>query len=180
MTNDHGAIEERLESLERQNRRMKLAGLAGLVIAGAVVLTGLAGSAGGQAGKAANIIRATGFVLVDAQGRTRAALDMNLNTPELVLYDANGKKRAALFESPDGPALILTGVHTGEEGVLLQVSADGPLFSLADAQKFTTQVGVTGLVTPATGETHKTPAASIVMFGNDKEHHVLWSAPPQH
>ncbi len=203
MTSDHGAIEERLESLERQNRRIKLAGLAALVIAGAVVLTGLAwprGSASGQAGKSATVIRATEFVLVDAQGRTRAALEMYMGGPELVLYDANGKLRARLDVSPDGQGLRLYDANekaravlnviadqpglavsdaNGKMGAVLSVLADGPVLSLNDAQGFATQIGVTGLVTPATAETRKTSAASIVMFSNDKEHHVLWKAPPQ-
>jgi hypothetical protein len=28
-----------------------------------------------------------------------------------------------------------------------------------------------------TGETQQTSAASIVMFGNDKDHYVIWKAP---
>jgi hypothetical protein len=46
---------------------------------------------------------------------------------------------------------------------------------LTDAQGFQSTLGATALVTPKTGETHKTSAASLVMF--DKKQNVIWKAP---
>jgi hypothetical protein len=213
MTNEQGAIEERLEKLERQNRRMKLAGLGAMVIAGAFVLMGQASGP-----RTPPEVRAKSFVLVDANGETRARLYMSasgkgpeldlldakgnerltLDGPGLTLYDVNGKLRAVLAAGSNGTALQLDdangkvrahlGVLSDEPGLdlngadgkssawLLALS-DGPILDLNDASGFETDIGVTGLVTPATGETHKTSAASIVLFGKDRK--VLWSAPPQ-
>ena len=56
----------------------------------------------------------------------------------------------------------------------LAAFAPGGLY-IVDDQGFSASVGVQGLVTPRTGETHKTSAASIVLF--DKNKNVLWKAP---
>ena len=192
MTNEQGAIEERLGKLERQNRRMKLAGLGAVVIAGAFALMG-------QAGRVhPSTITATGFVLVDAQGRERAKLEMYKGVPMLILYDAKGKPRAGLGVFSDGPKLGLYDANgkvraalaafsdgpglglydaKGKLSAMLAASPDGPWLELTGANGFEADIGVTGLVTPATGETHKTSAASIVLFGKGKK--VLWQAPPQ-
>jgi hypothetical protein len=217
MTNEQGAILERLEKLERQNRRMKLAGLGAMVIAGAFVLMGQASGP-----RTPPEVRAKSFVLVDAKGETRARLYMSASAkgPELTLLDANGnaraemdafsdspelalsdakgkvrarlvawpdgpglalsdakgKVRARLVAWPDGPGLILNDANENSR-VVLGADSDGPGLWLGDANGFETDIGVTGLVTPATGETHTTSAASIVLFGKDGK--VLWSAPPQ-
>ncbi len=57
----------------------------------------------------------------------------------------------------------------------LTVNANEPNLTLSDPEGFQTTVGSTNLVTPRTGETHKTSAASLVLFGKDGK--VLWSAP---
>jgi hypothetical protein len=41
---------------------------------------------------------------------------------------------------------------------------------------FSMVLGTADLVTPTTGETHRTSAASITMFGNGKDHKVIWKA----
>lgn len=46
---------------------------------------------------------------------------------------------------------------------------------VSDDQGFSADLGVDDLVTPRTGETHKTSAASLVLF--DKGDHVIWKAP---
>ena len=53
----------------------------------------------------------------------------------------------------------------------------GPQVVLSDSQGYAMSLGSTPLVTPGTGATEQTSAASIVMFGNDKKHHVIWQAP---
>lgn len=74
----------------------------------------------------------------------------------------------------DGPSLLLTGAKGG--GVAISELRDGPNLTLSDVGGYSTEIGTTSLVTPKTGETHQTSAASIVMFGNGK-HHVIWQAP---
>ena len=50
-----------------------------------------------------------------------------------------------------------------------------PLIVVNDPEGFSAQLGSVDLVTPRTGEQHKTSAASLVLFGKDSK--VLWSAP---
>jgi hypothetical protein len=56
-------------------------------------------------------------------------------------------------------------------------SSGAPQVELSDPQGFRMDLGSTGTINLKTGETQRTSAASIVMFGNDKEHHVIWRAP---
>lgn len=163
----------RVEKLERQNRRMKLGGLGALVIAGAFLLMGQASGPRTQ-----DEVRANGFVLVDTSGETRARLFMSSDGPELALYYANGKMGAWLTagELLNGTALDMIDA-SGKAGVALTAFPKGPLLNVMDAQGFETSIGATDLVTMATGETHRTSAASVVLFGKDKT--VLWSAPRQ-
>lgn len=58
------------------------------------------------------------------------------------------------------------------------VSPSGePSLTLHDTQGYRMDLGSTRTVIPATGQTQQTSADSIVMFGNDKKHHVIWQAP---
>lgn len=61
--------------------------------------------------------------------------------------------------------------------VLISDYNDGPAISLTDGQGFSMNLGSSGTVNSRTGETQQTSAASITMFGNDKDHHVIWKAP---
>ena len=63
-----------------------------------------------------------------------------------------------------GPGLNLDDAN-GNPKATLGVSSDGPGLDLYDANGFEAEIGVTDLITPATGETHKTSAASIALFG---------------
>lgn len=193
MSNDHEGILRRIERLERQNRRMKLAGLGALVIAGAFLLMGQASGP-----HTLPEVRANSFVLVDAQGKQRATLDIIMDQPRLALSDTNGTIRAALAISLGGPALVLVGSNgsaaaslavqpdgplldmlgaNSMQAVTLEIPTHGPELKLNDANGFETAIGATDLITPTTGETQTTSAASLVLFGKDKK--VLWSAPPQ-
>ena len=62
-----------------------------------------------------------------------------------------------------------------DHGAGLFMSNAGPQVFLYDREGFQTTIGTTDLVTPRTGETHKTSAASLVLFDKDKK--VLWKAP---
>jgi len=235
-TPDWTAVVERLEKLERQNRRLKQMGAVALLIAAAVLLMGQASPN--------RTVEANEFVLRDGNGKVRgtfsmadlgpqlALLDANgiqrvnllltVRTPSLFLSDANGQNRVALqvsetgpfldfyrtdgelaawFLGPDEGGLIGLRAPNGDRRLLLRVSEDGPAVELynnervganearvaldgtagqarlvlSDAEGFNTVVGTTDLITPRTGETHKTSAASVVLFDKDKK--VLWKAP---
>jgi hypothetical protein len=98
-------LTQRLEGLERDNRRLKrMARLSGVVIA-ALMLTG-------QLTAGSRVIEAERFVLRDVAGRLRADLSMDpKHGPGLRLYDQAGKRRAELMVWAEGgdPTLHLNG-----------------------------------------------------------------------
>ena len=183
---------DRLAKLEKQNRRFKLVGVAALV--GVTLLLVM-----GQA-PAKKTVEANEFILRDGGGNVRARLAMpNEGTgamPQMVFLDAKGNTSLEL----DGG---IAGVIGGSVGILdeqgkrvgmfastfdggtLWVRAKGSGSSLArllpgrgevsDDQGFQAVVGTVDLVTPTTGETHKTSAASLVLFAKDKT--AIWRAP---
>lgn len=169
MTMPQATIEERLQKLERQNRIIKTTGLGVLLIASAFLFMGQARPA-----RPGNLT-ATAFVLVDAHGQKRATLDTsNDEAASLKMYSANGRVEAQLSVFAPGPMFALSGTDM-KTNVWVAAFSDVPAVDLTDAQGFSTNIGVTDLLTPTTGETHKTSAASVILFGKDKK--VLWSAP---
>lgn len=94
--------------------------------------------------------------------------------PGLALADATGKPRVSLAVLKSDPNLWLTD-DKGKQRFAMILDSNGPNLRLSDDEGFETSIGSTDLVTPATGETHKTSAASLVMF--DKEKNVIWRAP---
>jgi hypothetical protein len=179
-------LETRLEKLERQNRRLKGLGLVFLLI----VLSGLLLARTlhkpahtlvvhrlelrDEAGKLCGdwIVKngATSLRLYDDAGKPRAALGLFGEVPGLWFYDAAGKPRVALAVTGEGPGLGLIDA-AGKGGV----GIDQNSLSVTDVQGFKSVVGVTGLETPATGETHTTGAAAVTLFGKDRK--VIWHAP---
>lgn len=182
----------RLERLERDNRRLKRFAVMALTIAAAI---GTMAAAQPVPQK----IVAHQFALEDAQGRTQAILGFRTGNAGLLILDKEGKTRAEFAVDSNGvPSLLMTNGKTeggpyltmesdgtsalalfdnqGNARAALSIGADGsPSLLLFDAAGFQSLMGVTDLVTPTTGETHKTSAASLVMF--DKNHRVIWQAP---
>lgn len=74
-----------------------------------------------------------------------------------------------------GPQISFISRHGA--GVDIGVEENTASISLRDAQGFGMDLGSTSTVVPATGKTQQTSAASIVMFGNGKNHSVIWQAP---
>jgi hypothetical protein len=220
---DLSQILTRLERVEKENRRLKRAGLAVLVLAGVVLLMGQARP---------NRTEAERFVLKDASGRMRASLGVTDNDALLTLYGPQGgtanaasafdPTRGVLAEigsDQTGGFVILTNQQAGAKlrsdgltfsdkilGPRLVLSTDlggsliflsstakaldpkTPAFgaalfggddllslNLIDKDGYRLQLGRTDLVTSRTGETHRTSAASLVMFGKDGK--ILWAAP---
>ena len=99
-----------------------------------------------------------GLTLYDKQGRQRGFLGEVLGTGLLSLQDEQGNLKTRLME-----------------GEVLADEIDAGHLQTLDADGFEAILGTTDLVTPRTGETHKTSAASLVMF--DKNKNVIWKAP---
>jgi hypothetical protein len=106
------AILERLEKLERENRRLRRGGLAALLV---VALAGILGAAR----PAAKTLRAQQLVLTDAAGNVRAKLSAeNAKFASITLYDAKGRKMLSLNGGGPRPGIAMADV-TGKTRVLL-------------------------------------------------------------
>jgi hypothetical protein len=113
--------------------------------------------------------------LFDNAGKERATVQVDeLGMPALTLSDPDGSPRAQLILIGDTPILQLVRNKT-KAHVRLWLGPDDPNLTLTDDEGYSTEIGRAGLVTPSTGETHQTSAASLVLFGKDGK--VLWSAP---
>ena len=121
----------------------------------------------------------------DEKGKKRIALDGGISSggfSGLSLYDERGIARIQLFAMDMFGASLLISDAQGDlktrlkEGeVMAADSVMGRQVQVFDAQGFSATLGVTELVTSTTGETHKTSAASLVLF--DKNKNVIWRAP---
>ncbi len=81
-------LARRLDRVERENRRLKRAGVLALTVIAAMVLMGQAASKLAPPGKPGKIVGAEQFIVHDARGGFRAELGTLPNeTVRLVLYD---------------------------------------------------------------------------------------------
>lgn len=103
---------DRVELLEREVRRLRRL-VTGLAVAG-VAIVGV-----GAVQRVPDRLEARSFVLVDAQGRPAARLDVEGNSPGLRLLDAEGKPRAILSMLGGRPQLVLA---SPEDGAMVGLS----------------------------------------------------------
>ena len=175
------ALFSRVEKLERQNRIMKRSAVGVGVLLCSILLMGQA--------RPNRTIEAQRFVVKDSSGKIRAAFGMEPNDPsgatlslgsagitssgaeeKNVIYLHAGSKLAwFIMRSPGTGEFLNARVGSND------ASEPSPQVSLVDREGYELDLGKTDLTTTRTGETHHTSAASIVMFGKDKN--VLWSAP---
>jgi hypothetical protein len=99
MASETETLIHRLEKVERENRRIKLAGIVVLTLIATILLTGLSVDD--------PVIGAEAFTLVDGQGEMRAVFAMVNNEPTLALFDTEGKVRAGIMVAQNSPRLIL-------------------------------------------------------------------------
>jgi len=76
-------------------------------------------------------IRARNFILVDANGESRAALSVSKYGPRLCLRDNKNKDRVIIGVIKDGPWLSLHD-ENGEDRAALSVHNQGPVLCLSD------------------------------------------------
>ncbi len=118
-------LARRLDRVERENRRLKRAGIVAVAVIAAVVLMGQA-----TGSKVAKVVEAERFVVRDASGNTRAVLGSTvLETTQtgavekrppssLVLFDKEGRSSGAhrREKGPLGPLPPQIMGEMGEEG----------------------------------------------------------------
>ena len=195
----------RVENLERDNRRLKAFTFGILVLA--VALGGIyAARPPRETRQFPKIVTAQGFWVVDSSGKARIKIGPGSDFPGIgiTFYDAQGLVQARILgdelgagpiiELYGGDAAVSMGVLSGEPGINLKSSPNDhapmadrlalsvaisgePRISLQGPEGYSMDLGATHTVTPTTGEKQRRSAASIVMFGSDKDHHVIWSAP---
>ena len=113
-TPDIQVILERLNSLEKQNRRLRQAGVLVLIGIGALLLTG-------QVVPPNRTIEAQKFVLTDTEGRSRGEWSADRTRSELALYDQEGRRSVSLMTDAQGNQSTLSLVN--RYGMRLVVSS---------------------------------------------------------
>ena len=171
---DLQAVVERLEKLERQNRRLKQVALPTLLVSAIVFLIGATGG-GGKRTAVANE-----FVLVNEEGKTRAALKIRPTGapgypgPVLELYNENGKLGASLgVGDHDVGSTLLLCDYNGTKRVTLAAAKIPTWLLLADRygkERASIMVEAPSLM----GNPKETPTV-VRLFGKDNK--VIWRAP---
>ncbi len=112
-------LTQRVDRLERENRRVKRAASLGLVVIAALVLMGQA------VPKGAMVVEAEKFVVLDTGGKMRAGLGTLPNGAVVLgFWDKDGKARVRLGVEPDGSSSL--GLYDKNERfrVVLNAGAD--------------------------------------------------------
>lgn len=104
-------LEERIEQLEKQNRRRKRTSILLGVCAAAAL-----GMAGADAGP--RTVEADKVLIKDPAGHIRIILGMGKNGPELLFRNADGKPQAMLRSGAKGPTLVLQDTGNGRRASL--------------------------------------------------------------
>ena len=193
-------LERRLLSVEKQNRRLKQLGAAALVAVALLIVMGQAASKKTVEANEFVLRDATGRVrarLTVASPQGEYPSGVAHSYASLVLFDGLGKQRIEISSgfsdvkghSDTGTVDIFdeSGTYSkmllGQNYLIMQTSVNGaPMTTLRpdrlqilDPEGFAANLGTGDLATPRTGETHKTSAASLVLF--DKDKNVIWKAP---
>ena len=173
-------LTERLDRLERENRRWRRAGAGVLIVIAAFALMGQAIQGVPKA------MEAERFVLRDTGGRVRAALGMEADgSVGLWLLDSAGKTRAGVGVSREGSPVMALADQTGKSRLSLTLT-DGPGLSLRDQDRTRISLSVLAegsgiyvwdqagrervvLIVAADG--------SQVLGFRDKDGKVIWKAP---
>lgn len=145
------ATVERVNKLEKANRRLKRVGVTVLAMVGVLAVMG-------QAAPKSRVVEAEKFVLRDASGRIRAKLYTDDDSlPVLALLDAEGYSRALLSVDKNGGNMLLSDAK-GKLGVQLATIGDDRRLCFYSAQ------GRGGLVL-STGKGQKGDSSSLLMYG---------------
>lgn len=121
-------VRQRLEGVERENRRLKRVGAATVATITAVILMGQVTSP-----KVPAVVEAEQFVLRDGHGKARAWLNMSDSSVNFALADKDEKTRTLLYVRDDGTHGLILATHDGQTRVEVKVGVSGvPTLSLVD------------------------------------------------
>lgn len=149
----------RLEKIERQHRRCKLAGICLLLLGSSLLLLGALASP-------SRTVKAEHFTLLDPRGNVRARLSTIGDNAALSFHDQQGLTRASLTVGSDGfPGLVFHDQH-GEVRVFLGVVDGEPVLGFRDRRG-------THRAMVKLGQADGAP----LIFVTDTDGHVLWQAP---
>jgi len=182
-------LNARLEKLENENRRIKKIGLVAAVLVSTLIISGQASTN--------KIVTASEFRLVDTTGKVRGTFLTNAEGQTMIsLTDPSGKLYTSLGTGTEGSSLLLTnadgktwaslsasankfgGLHLYGSAGEIHIAVDGeagPSLRVEDKDSYSSVLGRSDLVSPATGKKEQTPAASLVLFGKDQK--VIRSMP---
>jgi hypothetical protein len=182
-TADLALVVGRLEKVERENRRLKCAGIM-------VLLLAVGGLLMGQALPKSKTVEAEAFILRDASGTERAAWH---SSPEggaaLTFFDQAGKPRAQVRVDREGAPGLLLFDQAGNGRAMLRADRDGsPHLTLTDQAAHNRAVlRVEGNGTPALvfydqiGKSRATlyvvSDGSATLQLSDKAEKVFWRVP---
>jgi len=115
-----------------------------------------------------------GLSLQGASGASKVTLISLTDGPHMLMFDSRGKFRSELGATVKGPYLFL---HDDSEKVRVALAVDGdsPKLQISDKDGYTAVMGSNSLTTAATNEVQRTSAASLLMFGKQRE--IIWRAP---
>ncbi len=175
-------LARRLDRVERENRRLKQAGVVALAVIAAVVLMGQATES-----KVAKVIEAERFVLLDPSGEIRAVLIQTKGGSSLHLYDEKGKLRVGLVSgAADETGLSLYDADgEGRAMLALKPETSPALRFAAKPMKPQAALGVAHVPTVLLFDDEGKPRATLflssdgspVLAFNDNIGEVIWSAP---
>ena len=103
-------IKTRLETVERQNRKIKLFGIVAILVIGSFFIMG-------QTTLRNRVIEAEKFVLVDSKGQTRAILKEENGSVSFFLSDAEQKRRIGLMITSE-----TSGIHFSDSNKTIRAS----------------------------------------------------------
>src|SRR5262249_39685080 len=129
-TEEMATLSARVARLERQNRWLRLGGLAVLVVAGTSLLLG---SHADPTAKTLDVERLGGADTLGRQGGVLHVTKGDDPAVSLVLYDENERPRAGLGVNKDGPGLYFTDA-TGKHRAVLSKNNDGIGLDLLDEE----------------------------------------------
>jgi hypothetical protein len=122
-------LERRLQSVEKQNRRLKQLGAVLLVFGTLFIVMGQAPSK--------KTVEANEFILRDESGNVRARLAMAGMLPEMVLFDEKGNTSARMnggISAQNRGGSIILFDSRGQERESFTVLQDGPALALEDSK----------------------------------------------